>query len=353
MPSNEPTLSICIPTFNRADLLEVCLASVLPQLVPFGARAECVISDNASTDRTPELIARLAKQYTIRHYRNTTNIGIIGNITKVASELARGEFCWLVGDDDVLTQGAVERFFQLVDPSPVHLDLIALNVGYAAGDQRPTPGNAQNGVSLHTQRTLRKSTSSGIIPFSELFEGPCADLTAMYSLAMRRKLWTDRYPKASTDEPFSSVESTYPHAAIIADHMPNRHAGLITEPAIMIYEMPSSQFSWSKHHAKCVLLYCTQLLQRYHKRGVPWSVLRPYFVYQLQHRSFELGDLAFNRQSAGGIADAIKVSWMLRFFPLLLLRSWVIALTHPAAPRVLSLPLQIARRIVRRSARPL
>ncbi len=352
MPSSEPTLSICIPTFNRADLLEVCLASVLPQLARFGDRAECVISDNASTDRTPELVTRLAKQYPIRHYRNATNIGIIGNITKVASELARGEFCWLVGDDDVLTHGAVERFFRLVDASPAQLDLIAFNVGYAAGNLRPTPGDAHQGVSPHADRTLRRSTRSGIVPFSSLFEGPCADLTAMYSLAMRRKLWMNRYPKASTEEPFTCVESTYPHAAIIADHMPNRQAGLINEPAIMIYEMPSSQFSWSKYHAKCVLLYCTQLLHRYYLRGVPWNVLRPYFIYQLQHRSMELGDLAFNRQTAGGIVDAIKVSWMLRFFPLLLLRSWVIALTHPAAPRALSIPLQAVLRIVRRSARP-
>jgi glycosyltransferase involved in cell wall biosynthesis len=340
MEHSPPLLSICIPTYNRAALLEVCLASVLPQAAQFSRCVECVISDNASSDNTAEVIERYQRQYPLRYSRNDTNIGIIGNITKVASELAEGEYVWLLGDDDVMTAGAIERLVAILKPNP-QVDLVALNVGFAAGENRPTADAALTGIDAGAAlSTLRKATQSGVVAFEQLFEGPCADLTAMYSLAMRRQLWRNRYPKASVETPFTSVDSTYPHAAIIAEQLPGKLAGLISQPAVMIYEMPSSQFSWARHHSRCVMLYCTELLWRYVRTGVPYRVMEPYFIYQLLHRSSELGDLAFNRQTAGGLRDALKVTWMLRRYPKLLLRAWAIALLHPQAPKILSAPIR-------------
>jgi hypothetical protein len=162
----------------------------------------------------------------------------------------------------------------------------------------------------------------------------------MYSLAMRRSLWVRHYPEAATAEPFSSVESTYPHAAIIAEHFPGRLAGLVAEPAVMIYEMPSEQFSWAKHHAKTVLIYFTELLQRYERGGVPRAVLEPYFRYQMLHRSGELGDLMFNRSTSGGYREGVRFAWMYRRYPVLLMRSLLIACAHPKAPKLVSVPMR-------------
>ena len=99
MTPDVPLLSICIPTFNRAELLEVCLATVLPQVAQFANEVECVVSDNASSDRTVVVLAESAKSFPIRVVRNAENIGIIANITKCVAELARGEFVLLMGDD--------------------------------------------------------------------------------------------------------------------------------------------------------------------------------------------------------------------------------------------------------------
>ena len=340
MQPNAPLLSICLPTFNRAALLDVCLASVLPQASAHSPAVECVVSDNASSDATQEILAKYQRQFPfLRVSRNATNIGIIGNITKIAAELATGDFTWLIGDDDVLTAGAVERLIKRLRQSP-NVDLVAFNIGYADGNQRPTAQLALGGVSSKTAKTLRQSAADGEFPFEQLFEGPCADLTAMYSLALRRRLWTQHYPQASTAVPFSSVESTYPHAAIIAEHLPGKLAGLIAEPAIVIYEMPSEQFSWAKHHAKTILICFTELLQRYERGGVPRSVLEPYYRYQLLHRSDELGDLMFNRSTSGGFPDGLKFAWMYRRYPVLLMRSLLIACAHPQAPKFLSVPLR-------------
>ncbi len=340
MQPSSPLLSICIPTFNRAALLDVCLASLLPQVAEHSLEVECVVSDNASNDATSEVVAKYQAEFAfLRVSRNATNIGIIGNITKVASELSRGEFVWLIGDDDVLTTGAIERVLQRIHQSP-EVDLVAFNVGYEPGSQRPKVEQARGGVASNAARRLRKSATDTVLPFEHLFEGPCADLTAMYSLALRRSLWVEHHPVASTAEPFSSVESTYPHAAIIAAHLPGKFAGLVAEPTVVIYEMPSEQFSWAKHHAKTVLIYFTELLQRYERGGVRRAVLEPYYCYQLLHRSGELGDLMFNRSTSGGYRDGVWFAWMYRRYPSLLMRSLLIACAHPEAPKLVSVPIR-------------
>ncbi len=154
------------------------------------------------------MIAKYQQQFPLlRAHRNPNNIGIIGNITKVASELACGDFVWLLGDDDALTSGAVQRVLHRLHQSP-EVDLVAFNVAYESAASRPSVAESFGGVLPKSGRTLRKSATDAVLPFEQLFEGPCADLTAMYSLAMRRRLWTEHYPAASTLTPFSSVEST-------------------------------------------------------------------------------------------------------------------------------------------------
>jgi len=155
MITTKPLLSICIPTFNRADLLEVCLATVVPQLLPFAHEVECIVSDNASSDHTTEVIERFSKTFEIRYFRNHSNIGIIANITRCTSELAEGDYVLLIGDDDALTEGAVSRILEDLRAQD-RPDMIALNVGYRPRHQRPAPDAAMGGVPARCDRTLRK-----------------------------------------------------------------------------------------------------------------------------------------------------------------------------------------------------
>jgi len=70
-------VSIGIPTYNRAAGLERAVASVLGQT---HRELELVISDNASTDNTPELCARLsASDARVRFLRQPFNRGPTAN----------------------------------------------------------------------------------------------------------------------------------------------------------------------------------------------------------------------------------------------------------------------------------
>lgn len=74
MESEEPLLSICIPTYNRVQYLRGALENITSDKA-FTSKVEIVISDNASEDDTQLLGEEYANKYeNILYYRNETNI---------------------------------------------------------------------------------------------------------------------------------------------------------------------------------------------------------------------------------------------------------------------------------------
>ena len=74
--TNPYLISICIPTFNRSDILYQNLPRLL-SLQAFDHEVELVISDNASTDNTKAAIEQLKAEFpdkNISYYRNDENI---------------------------------------------------------------------------------------------------------------------------------------------------------------------------------------------------------------------------------------------------------------------------------------
>ena len=58
-----PLLSLCLATYNRARYLDRYLTHHLGALDAAGIDYELVVSDNCSTDETPEILARYASAY--------------------------------------------------------------------------------------------------------------------------------------------------------------------------------------------------------------------------------------------------------------------------------------------------
>jgi hypothetical protein len=92
-----PTMSVCIPTFNRAEMLRGAIASVLAQsLEDF----ELVISDNASTDHTHDVVTAI-RDPRVRYVRQPANVGAVQNFNRCLA-LARGNYVALFHDDDLM-----------------------------------------------------------------------------------------------------------------------------------------------------------------------------------------------------------------------------------------------------------
>jgi len=100
-----PSVSIAIPTFNRAGRLERALTSALGQT---HRDLEVVVSDNASTDGTPDLLQAVASRDSrLRVVRQPENRGMVANLNAVLA-LTTGEHVMLLADDDWLAPRCVE-----------------------------------------------------------------------------------------------------------------------------------------------------------------------------------------------------------------------------------------------------
>jgi len=114
--SARPRLSLCVPTCNRSSYIESVLLAGLQRASrqPPGT-VEVLVCDNASTDGTPGLLARIQSQHPeLRVFLNSENLGFDGNYLRCVQE-ARGEFVWVMGDDDDWKPDAVERMLQELD----------------------------------------------------------------------------------------------------------------------------------------------------------------------------------------------------------------------------------------------
>lgn len=103
-----PLLSICIPAYNRARFLAPLLESITAQ---GGDDVEIVIAEDASPERAEiAAIAQAAAQaggsMPIRYVENPVNLGYDGNIRQLVA-LARGCWCFFMGNDDLLAPGAL------------------------------------------------------------------------------------------------------------------------------------------------------------------------------------------------------------------------------------------------------
>ena len=116
-----PELTIAIPTYNRAEELRGCLKRVFE----YSKRKsiEILVSDNASSDNTMEVVKELQEIHPeMLYFRNDENLGFDGNFLN-CFERASGKYIWLLSDDDILLPGAIESVLEGCKINPVCMHL--------------------------------------------------------------------------------------------------------------------------------------------------------------------------------------------------------------------------------------
>ena len=103
-----PKVTIGIPTYNRKKYLKEALDSIVKQDYP---NIEIIVSDNASQDGTESFMQEymsLNAGINLVYLRNDCNLGPSANWQNCIDN-AKGEYCLILSDDDVLTDGAVKK----------------------------------------------------------------------------------------------------------------------------------------------------------------------------------------------------------------------------------------------------
>ena len=108
---SKPLLSICIPTYNRADYLRNCLLSIVDQ--EGFEDIEVVISDNCSNDNTESVGKQYEQEYdNIIYYRNEDNIA--DKNFPLVLQRANGVLRKLTNDTIVYKPGAIKYMLDAV-----------------------------------------------------------------------------------------------------------------------------------------------------------------------------------------------------------------------------------------------
>tara|TARA_R110000823_G_scaffold243818_1_gene367997 strand:+ start:17891 stop:18835 length:945 start_codon:yes stop_codon:yes gene_type:complete len=105
--SDQPLVSIIIPTYNRAHLIGETLDSVLVQTYQ---NWECIVVDDGSTDATDDLMATyMAQESRFRYYHRPKDRLPGGNAARnYGIENSRGSYITFLDSDDYIAPFAIE-----------------------------------------------------------------------------------------------------------------------------------------------------------------------------------------------------------------------------------------------------
>jgi glycosyltransferase involved in cell wall biosynthesis len=123
-----PKITTIIPTYQRPQLLERAVMSVLNQTY---SDFQLCIYDNASNDETPQVVDMLKKQDSrVKYHCHSENIGMIGNYKYAISKIETPFFS-LLSDDDIyfpwFYESALQGFEEFPEAGFSAVSAIAMN----------------------------------------------------------------------------------------------------------------------------------------------------------------------------------------------------------------------------------
>ena len=104
---SDPKVSVLIPSYNQEAVIEQTVMSALTQNYD---NLEVVVSDDASADRTPQILKEIHANYPdhLKIFLHQTNLGVTKNHTRGLLE-CQGDFIAFQDGDDLFLPGKVKK----------------------------------------------------------------------------------------------------------------------------------------------------------------------------------------------------------------------------------------------------
>jgi poly(ribitol-phosphate) beta-N-acetylglucosaminyltransferase len=107
-------VSVIVPVYNPGANIDDCIRTTLDQSLPSDAY-EVIFVDDGSTDDTPARLEALAREHANVRFERIPNSGWPGRPRNVGIDMARGEYVYLVDNDDWIGHEALERMVAMAD----------------------------------------------------------------------------------------------------------------------------------------------------------------------------------------------------------------------------------------------
>ncbi len=267
---NKPLLTIAIPTYNRAHLLELSLSRILEASKGFEKYVEIVISNNCSEDFTESVIKEAQKLYPIKYFINSENIGFNYNYIKLVDEYVTGRYCWVLGDDDFLYPNAIKEIINVLIK---HQDLSFINLKF---DFKSIETLSLESESNCLKNDIQSIQITGrIMTFNQLIssEGVPGNLmfTFISSVIFKMDIMKTVDKSEIEKESWSSFYNCFPHSYFYAKIMKDKMAYVFDYPLItaVVHDKEWNSKIWSLY-----LKFIPELHIHYSKNGFSKKDLR-------------------------------------------------------------------------------
>lgn len=255
-----PKLSVCISTYNRAAWLSTTLRNIEALYPEPIEGVEFVICDNASTDDTPDVVRPFLLRPDAVYRRNPANVGMLGNLRETA-HAANGDYIWILGDDDLLKPGSVERVLQTIDAVP-EVALIYLNYAYTSIDDARAVADFDRFFAEAIPITPPEDDLVG--PIREICARNENFFTAIYTLVFRREHGLKAYSQDTSGRPFSTMLTCIPTTSYVLHNMMDEPGVWIGSPQLVV----NLNVSWTKYAPLWILERIPEVYEVARAKGV-------------------------------------------------------------------------------------
>ncbi len=185
---------------------------------------------------------------------------MLGNLGVCAAQ-ARGRYVWVVGDDNLVLAGALERVLAALALHP-ELEARYLNYAFTRFDRPQDLARVDEIV-------------HGAVPFSTARRDERADrlatistrspncFTAIYCLVFREDHARGAYGQDSSGPPFSSLATCVPTTRYVLDHLFDRPACWVGNPCLVV----NMNVSWMRYAALFILERFPEIFDEMEARG--------------------------------------------------------------------------------------
>jgi len=233
---NVPRLSICIATYNRADVIGKTLESIISQATD---EVEIIVVDGASPDDTATVVQQFQDQCPQLQYHHLPVKGGVDRDYCHAVSFARGAYCWLMTDDDVVNPGAVNAILERLQQG---YSLIVLNA--EVRDRSLSHLMKSKLLQLDHDAVYQPSAQE------DLFIETVTYLSFIGAVVIDRSLWIERDKETYLGTEFVHIgiifQKTLPHGACV-----------VAEPYISIRY---GNAQWSSRYFEVWMLKWPQLI---------------------------------------------------------------------------------------------
>lgn len=168
------SISVIIPTYNRADMVCQCVQSVLATNYP---ELEIIVVDDCSPSHINEVIAReFAGNPKVRSIRNAQNLMTTASRNHGAT-VAKGDFLFFLDDDNKIDPNCIKEMLATFERHPEAGLVGALSIQHATGEKRLV---WTIGADFHRWSSRPNDDVAGLIPIAEVPVEPL-DRTTTYA----------------------------------------------------------------------------------------------------------------------------------------------------------------------------